>query len=100
MNGSSPNLTLRMMINNRPVKNVGTEKPMNANVVAMWSKTEYCLTADRMPIGMAITRLHRYATPTTARVLGMRSLISSQTGMRLPKENPQSPWASASSHLT
>ena len=38
--------------------------------------------------------------PTTASVLGMRSLIRSQTGMRLPNEKPQSPWASANSHLT
>ena len=41
------------------MKKVGTEKPMKANVVAMWSKKEYCLTADRMPIGMAMHRLTR-----------------------------------------
>src|SRR5437899_3969100 len=53
-----------------------------------------------MPMGSAIARLTRYATPTTASVLGMRSLISSHTGIRLPKEKHQSPWDSAISHLT
>ena len=40
MNGSQCSFTLKMMINRRPVKNVGTEKPMNANVVEKWSNTE------------------------------------------------------------
>ena len=40
MKGSQCSFTLKMMIRSRPVKNVGTEKPMNANVVDMWSKIE------------------------------------------------------------
>src|ERR1700680_1769731 len=71
-------LTLSTMISSKPVKNVGTEKPMKANVVAMWSNQEYCLIAERIPMGRAMSRLTRYAIPTTARVLGIRSLIRSQ----------------------
>src|ERR1700687_4533774 len=100
MNGNQFSFTLRKMISSSPVKKVGTEKPTKANVVAMWSKMEYCLIADKMPIGSASDRLKRYATPTTARVLGTRSLIRSQTGIRLPNENPQSPWERANNHLT
>ncbi len=73
---------------------------MKANVVEIWSKREYCLMADRMPIGRAMSRLTTYAMPTTASVLGIRSLIKSQTGIWLPNEKPQLPWASENSHLT
>ena len=50
---------LKTMISNRPVKNVGTEKPMNAKVVAAWSKSEYRFTAEIIPIGRARTSPNR-----------------------------------------
>jgi hypothetical protein len=31
---------LKTRMNSRPVKNVGREKPMNASVLAIWSKIE------------------------------------------------------------
>ena len=59
MNGSSCSFTLKVMISSSPVKNVGSEKPKNASVVATWSITEYCRSAEMMPIGNASTRLTR-----------------------------------------
>ena len=35
MNGSQPSFTLKTMMNNSPVKKVGSEKPMNARVVVI-----------------------------------------------------------------
>src|SRR5437588_158977 len=55
-----------MMISTVPVKNVGTENPMNATVVATWSKIEYCLTADRMPIGIASTSVEGSTRPQSS----------------------------------
>ena len=36
-----------------PEKNVGMLKPRKANVVAAWSNSEYCLSAERTPMGTA-----------------------------------------------
>jgi hypothetical protein len=43
MEGNQPRCTLKMMIISRPVKKVGTEKPIMAMNVPAWSKSEYCL---------------------------------------------------------
>ena len=41
--GNHLRLTLKMMMNIRPVKKVGTEKPTIIRKVPTWSKMEYCL---------------------------------------------------------
>ncbi len=86
MNGNQRRRTLNTMMNKRPVKNVGRENPMKANVVAIWSKTEYCFTADSTPIGTASATATRYDDPTTHRSVGRRWRISRSTGTRLANE--------------
>ncbi len=39
-NGSQLKLTLNIRMNTMPVKNVGSEKPIKAKVLAIWSKIE------------------------------------------------------------
>ena len=39
-NGSQLSWMLNIRMNTRPVKNVGKAKPMNASVLAIWSKAE------------------------------------------------------------
>jgi len=38
--GSQSSVMLNSRMNRMPVKNVGSEKPMKASVLAIWSKTE------------------------------------------------------------
>ena len=40
MKGSQSSWMLKTRMKTSPVKNVGREKPMKANVVATWSKSE------------------------------------------------------------
>ena len=75
----------------RPVKKVGSEKPMKASVVAIWSKIEYGRTADSVPMGSAIRMPSSWAEPSTKSVVGSRWRISVSTLTRLAKEKPQSP---------
>src|SRR5579872_6547597 len=100
MNGSHRNRTLKTMMNRTPVKNVGRENPMNANVVASWSNSEYCFTAERTPIGTARQTATRYDEPTTHRSVGRRCRISRSTGTRLANEYPQSPCRNDVAHFT
>ncbi len=72
MKGNHPSLTEKIRITSSPEKNVGIENPKKAIDVAIWSKIEYCLTAARMPIGRAISRLTRNARPITNSVVGSR----------------------------
>ena len=46
-----------------PEKNVGMLKPRKANVVAAWSKNEYCLSAESTPMGTATRMLNTNAEP-------------------------------------
>ena len=46
MKGSQSSWMLNKRMNRSPVKNVGSENPMNANVVAAWSKIEYGRKAE------------------------------------------------------
>ena len=55
-----------------PEKNVGMLKPRKANVVAAWSNNEYCLIAERTPMGMATRILSRNAEPEIMSVVGKR----------------------------
>ena len=91
MKGSQSRWMLNNRMNRRPVKNVGSEKPMNANVVAAWSNNEYGRNAERVPIGTATTIARTSAEPRTTIVTGSRCRISVSTLTRLTNEKPQSP---------
>jgi hypothetical protein len=47
------------------VKKVGSEKPMKASVLAIWSKIEYGLVAAKTPTGIAIESASSCAEPIT-----------------------------------
>ena len=44
--------TAKIMINRKPVANVGVEIPIKEKTVENQSKTEYCITAEMIPIKM------------------------------------------------
>ena len=73
------------------MKKVGSEKPMKASVVAIWSKIEYGRTADIVPIGSATRIASSWAEPSTKSVVGSRCRMSVSTFTRLANEKPQSP---------
>ena len=56
-----------------PEKNVGMLKPRKANVVAAWSNSEYCLSAESTPIGTATRMLSKNAEPEIISVVGKRA---------------------------
>src|SRR3989442_1788576 len=91
MNGSQSSQRLKTRMNTSPVKKVGSEKPMKANVVVTWSKTEYGRSAEYVPIGSAMSRPRSCALPRTKSEVGSRCTISVSTFTRLTNEKPQSP---------
>ncbi len=82
------------------MKKVGSEKPTNARVLAIWSKIEYGRVAAKMPTGSATAMASSCAAPITIKVVHTRWPIRVSTLMRLTNENPQSPCAIASSQRT
>ena len=68
------------------MKNVGSENPMKASVVATWSKNEYGRLADRTPTGIAMRSARICAEPSTKRVVTSRCLIRTSTFTRLTNE--------------
>ncbi len=56
MKGSQSSQMLKTRMKSSPVKNVGSENPMKASVVAAWSKSEYGRSADSTPTGRATAR--------------------------------------------
>ena len=74
------------------MKKVGSEKPMKASVVAIWSKNEYGRTRGSRcrPAGRPGGR-GAGPSPSTKSVVGSRCMIRVSTLMRLTKEKPQSP---------
>ena len=88
---------LNTRMNRIPVKKVGSEKPMKASVLAIWSKTEYGRVAENTPTGSAINSARICDEPITNSVAGRRCQISRSTSTRLTNENPQSPCSIATS---
>ena len=74
-----------------PVKKVGSEKPMKASVLAIWSKSEYGRVAAYTPTGSAMSSASTCEEPMISSVTGMRCRISVSTSTRLAKEKPQLP---------
>src|SRR3954447_1187138 len=99
MKGSQWKWIEKIRIAIKPEKKVGIENPKKAKVVATWSKTEYCFTAARMPIGRAMIRLRMKAKPITKSVVEMRPEIRPRTPVRDEKEKPQSPLTQDEAHL-
>ena len=47
-------MRMKRRMKRMPEKKVGMLKPRKANVVANWSKSEYCFNAEMTPTGIAI----------------------------------------------
>ena len=74
------------------MKKIGIDRPMKEKAVTTTSRTEYWRRAAMTPIDMPKTRMIIWAGIIKIRVLGMRSQISSMTGVpRLTIEVPKSP---------
>ena len=95
--GSQFSVMLNSRIISSPVKNVGSEKPMKATVLAVWSNSEYGRAAASTPTGIATATASNWDAPMTASVTGRRCRMRLSTSMRLVKENPQFPCSMASS---
>src|SRR6266536_6303721 len=99
MNGNQWSFTLKMTIKRMPVKKVGKLNPRNANVVENWSKSEYCLTAESTPIGIAINRPRMKAEPTIPSVTPSRPKMYDRTELREVYETPQLPLMYCLAHF-
>ncbi len=72
-----------MSMRRMPNQKAGMEMPRKAPAMLTRSSTEYCLTAEMMPMGVATTRPKISAPRASSMVAGSRSAMSSVTGARL-----------------
>ena len=78
LEGSHPKFKENSSISSMPSQNAGIDAINSAKITEKASITEYCFTADRMPINTAIS----IVKVVSCSVSGNLSLIISQTGMR------------------
>jgi hypothetical protein len=81
------------MISTMPSQKEGMEMPRKAVPMLTRSTMEFCLTAEMMPMGKAISRAKNIAPNASSMVAGSRSPISLATGCWREKELPRSPRA-------
>ena len=62
-----------------------------ADTVLITSRKEYCLTADKIPIGIPIRMTSAMLVNASLRVTGNLTKISSKTGRPVRYEVPKSP---------
>jgi len=70
--------------------------PTKLNVVMIWSPSEYCLTAENTPSGIARAQTTTSVATPRMMVMVTRSPSRSRTGRSYsndsPNDSPKSPW--------
>ena len=93
--GVSPHLNPTKYCSRSPIQTTGAEIPMRMKIIAPRSISDRGLSAERIPIGSAIS-IQRIAPPTTsAAVTGIASPTISFTERRFAYERP-SEWSTTS----
>lgn len=63
-----------------PSQKLGMEESSSAPASVTLSRREYCLTAERIPMGIARMTIRTMAPSATMMVVGIRDMISVNTG--------------------
>ena len=64
-----------------PCQKFGMDTPIMDMTVQIWSKMEYCLMAEMIPLTTPIRTAIRILTPASLKVVGKRYMISLVTGI-------------------